>query len=81
MRFLHCDVQHVAHSPIQTVTTLKTFLLAMLLHPEVYQKAREEIDSVVGQDRLPDFEDRDHLPYLECVMKEVFRYAYAPWPV
>ena len=45
----------------------------MLLHPETYQRAQEEIDMVVGRDRLPDFEDRDSLPYLEGLIKEVFR--------
>ncbi|PIL26517.1 cytochrome P450 [Ganoderma sinense ZZ0214-1] len=63
-----------------TVTTLKTFVLAMVLHPEVYQRARAEIDRVVGPERLPDFEDREHLPYLECVVKEVFRWN-APVPL
>ncbi|KAM5539597.1 hypothetical protein V8D89_006706 [Ganoderma adspersum] len=63
-----------------TVTTLKTFVLAMVLHPEVYQRARAEIDRVVGPERLPDFEDREHLPYLECVVKEVYRWN-APVPL
>ena len=53
----------------------------MVLHPDVYQRARAEIDRVVGSERLPDFEDREHLPYLECVVKEVFRYGPVPWPI
>lgn len=53
---------------------MKTFILAMVLHPEVYRKVQAEMDRVVGPERLPDFEDREHLPYLECVLKEVFRY-------
>ena len=54
---------------------MKTFILAMVLHPNVYKKAQAEIDRVVGPERLPDFEDREQLPYLDCVLKEVFRYA------
>ena len=54
---------------------MKTFILAMVLHPNVYKKAQAEIDHVVGPERLPDFEDREQLPYLDCVLKEVFRYA------
>lgn len=50
------------------------FILAMTQHPEIYQKAREEMARVTGNARLPDFEDRPSLPYLECIMKEVFRY-------
>jgi len=45
----------------------------MVLHPETYKKAQEEMDKVVGAVRLPSIEDRDSLPYLECVLKEVYR--------
>ncbi|KAI0742389.1 cytochrome P450 [Daedaleopsis nitida] len=63
-----------------TVTAMKTFVLAMVLHPAVYKKAQDEIDRVVGPERLPDFEDRDQLPYLDCVLKEVLRWN-APVPL
>ena len=46
----------------------------MLLHPDVVQKAHEEIDRVVGRDRLPTFQDRDNLSYVDCVLKEVLRW-------
>ena len=46
----------------------------MMLHPEVQRKAQAEIDSVVGKDRLPDFADRDNLPYVEAVVKELIRF-------
>lgn len=46
----------------------------MVLHPEVQLKAREEIDYVVGDVRLPTAEDRGKLPYIEAVVKEVFRF-------
>jgi hypothetical protein len=45
----------------------------MTLCPDVYEKARAEIDQVVGTDRLVDFTDRDELPYITCVLKEVYR--------
>lgn len=51
-------------------------MLAMVLNPEVFYKARAELDRVVGTDRLPDFPDRPSLPYLECVIREVFRYVH-----
>jgi hypothetical protein len=35
----------------------------MMAHPEVLEKAQKEIDTVVGSDRLPTFEDRTSLPY------------------
>ena len=46
----------------------------MAMFPAVQKRAREEILSVVGRDRLPSFEDRDRLPYVEAVCKEVMRY-------
>ena len=45
----------------------------MLLHPEVQQRAQSEIDAVVGRDRLPDLNDRESLPYVQCVVNEVMR--------
>lgn len=56
-----------------TVVSIKSFILAMLIHPEIQRKAREEIDSVVGADRLPDFSDQERMPYFSAVLKEVLR--------
>lgn len=33
-----------------------------------------ELDEVVGTNRLPAFEDRDSLPYINALVKEVFRW-------
>jgi hypothetical protein len=58
---------------LQTWGTLAVFVLAMTLHPECQVKAHKEIDSVVGDLRLPDFEDREHLPFVECILQETLR--------
>ena len=50
-----------------------SFFLLMSLHPEVQRKAQEEIDRVVGHDRLPNAQDRKDLPYVNAIMKEVSR--------
>ncbi|KAJ6559762.1 cytochrome P450 [Mycena capillaripes] len=50
------------------------FILAMILHPEYQVKAQKEIDSVVGDHRLPDFEDRENLPLVECILQESLRW-------
>ncbi|EPS93960.1 hypothetical protein FOMPIDRAFT_1170095 [Fomitopsis schrenkii] len=63
-----------------TNATLITFMLAIVLHPRVLEKAQEEMDRVVGLDRLPTRDDRDSLPYLECVLQEVYRW-HAPIPL
>ena len=46
----------------------------MALYPEVQKKAQAEIDAVVGPDRLPEFEDRPSLPYINAVIKEMMRW-------
>jgi len=46
----------------------------MQLYPEVQRKAQEEIDRVVGRDRLPTISDRPNLPYIEAVIKELLRW-------
>ena len=53
---------------------MKFFLVAMLLYPDVQQKAQDELDSVIGRDRLPTFEDRPRLPFIDAMCKEVLRW-------
>jgi hypothetical protein len=53
--------------------TLLFFILFMLNNPEVLRKAREEVDRVVGPDRLPTFDDEENLPYLIACIKETMR--------
>ncbi|KAG1733019.1 cytochrome P450, partial [Suillus paluster] len=57
-----------------TSASLMVFLLAMVLYPDVQRRAQVEIDSVIGRDRLPTFEDRASLPYVEAVLRETFRW-------
>ena len=57
-----------------TVSSITCFFLAMALNPLVQKKAQEEIDRVIGTDRLPTFADRDDLPYVNAVVKEVLRW-------
>lgn len=57
----------------QTLAVMESFILAMVRNPEAFKKAQDEIDRVIGSDRLPTIDDRSSLPYLECVLKEVFR--------
>lgn len=58
-----------------TWSTLMVCILNLLCHPEIQQKARAQIDSVVGMDRLPTFDDRDKLPYIEHIIQETTRWA------
>jgi len=49
-------------------------MLAIVLHPDAREKSQDEIDAVVGSERLPEPEDRTALPYLEALLKEVYRW-------
>jgi cytochrome P450 len=51
-----------------------TFILAMVLHPDVQEKANDLIKSVVGTDRLPTFADRPSLLYIDAIMRECLRW-------
>ncbi|KAF8880414.1 cytochrome P450 [Infundibulicybe gibba] len=57
-----------------TSNAVATFLLAMATNPGVQQKAQAEIDSVIGNDRLPELRDRPSLPYVEALYREVMRW-------
>ncbi|KJZ68017.1 hypothetical protein HIM_12592 [Hirsutella minnesotensis 3608] len=56
------------------VSSLSSFILAMVLFPDVQRRAQDEIDCVVGSSRLPRLQDRDKLPYIKALVKEVFRW-------
>lgn len=47
----------------------------MVRNPGVLRKAQDELDRVVGHTRLPNFADRDSLPYLGALVEELYRYV------
>ena len=51
-----------------------TFFRAMALYPEVLHRAQKEIDQAVGTERLPSFRDREKLPYINALIKEIIRW-------
>lgn len=57
-----------------TLNTLIAFVKAMILYPDVQAKAQEEIDRVIGTERMPGWNDRDNLPYVRSCVKETLRW-------
>ncbi|KAI0063359.1 cytochrome P450 [Artomyces pyxidatus] len=57
-----------------TISTLTSFILVLLLYPKVQRRAQAELDAVVGRGRLPDYDDRPRLPYVEAICKELLRW-------
>ncbi|KAH8938073.1 hypothetical protein BDL97_16G063300 [Sphagnum fallax] len=58
----------------ETFTTTVEWAFAELLkHPEVMKKAQDELDDVVGHQRIVDEKDVPQLKYLQAIVKETFR--------
>lgn len=58
----------------QSVSGISTLFLMLAMHPHIQEKAQAELDSVLGGVRLPIFDDRPHLPYLDALIKEALRF-------
>lgn len=57
-----------------TSSTLNNFTYLMTQNPHAVEAAQEELDRVVGSDRLPVWEDEPNLPYVRGLIKEVMRH-------
>ncbi|KAI3836339.1 hypothetical protein MKW92_033770 [Papaver armeniacum] len=57
-----------------TTTVTLTWAMSLLLnHPQVLQKAKEELDTQVGKNRQVDNSDITNLPYIQAIIKETMR--------
>ncbi|KAM0283728.1 hypothetical protein ACHAQH_002317 [Verticillium albo-atrum] len=56
-----------------TWSTLQACVLFLTKYPDVQRSIQKELDEVVGPDRLPTFEDRPRLRYLDRFINEVLR--------
>jgi Cytochrome P450 len=61
----------------ETVSAMYSLFLALVLFPQVQRRAQAELDVVIGRDRLPTFDDRPRLPYIEALCKELMRWKMA----
>ncbi|KAI0691331.1 cytochrome P450 [Cytidiella melzeri] len=57
-----------------TVSAILSFFLAVMVYPEVQDKAQAEIDHVIGGGRLPTLDDRQDLPYIDAIVWECLRW-------
>nr|WGU11329.1 p-coumarate 3-hydroxylase [Crinum x powellii] len=63
-----------------TVITVEWAMAELVKHPRVQEKVQEELDRVVGVDRIMTETDFPNLPYLQCVVKEALR-LHPPTPL
>lgn len=58
-----------------TTDSLIWFVVACITQNQAFIfKAREQLDSVVGRDRLPSPNDKPNLPYITAIVEEIFRW-------
>ncbi|KAI7240025.1 putative cytochrome P450 [Hortaea werneckii] len=57
-----------------SASIITAFVQAMVAYPEIQRKAQTQIDSVVGPDRSPTWQDYPRLPYIAQCVKETMRW-------
>ncbi|KAH7904937.1 cytochrome P450 [Hygrophoropsis aurantiaca] len=57
-----------------TANVITTLIMVAACHPEAQARVQQEIDMVVGRDKLPSFDDQDSLPQLQAFVQEALRW-------
>ncbi|KAJ3980493.1 cytochrome P450 [Lentinula detonsa] len=60
-----------------TELTLRSFILAMALHPEIQKKGQEAVDKALGGSRMPTLSDFGSIPYVDAIINETLRWKPA----
>ncbi|KAG6810762.1 hypothetical protein H0H92_010444 [Tricholoma furcatifolium] len=68
------DQRHLLDVMVFIASSLYTFILACICHPDWLSDAQKNIDEVVGEERMPSFKDRASLPYVDAIVRETFRW-------
>lgn len=63
----------IAAATDTSAVTNEWAMAEVIKHPRVLHKIQEELDSVIGRDRMVCESDLAHLNYLRCVVRETFR--------
>ncbi|KAG7017631.1 Cytochrome P450 98A2 [Cucurbita argyrosperma subsp. argyrosperma] len=63
-----------------TAISVEWAMAEIVRNPRVQKKVQEELDNVVGVDRIMTENDFSNLPYLQCVVKEAMR-LHPPTPL
>ncbi|KAK0224318.1 cytochrome P450 [Armillaria fumosa] len=63
-----------------TISAMNSFILAMVLHPDVQRRAHAELDVNIVHGNFPTYEDKQNLPYINAILKETLR-RYTPIPL
>ncbi|XP_057495598.1 cytochrome P450 703A2 [Actinidia eriantha] len=63
----------IAAATDTSAVTNEWAMAEVIKHPQVLHKIHQELDSVVGPNRMVSEHDLPHLTYLRCVVRETFR--------
>ncbi|XP_008246258.1 PREDICTED: cytochrome P450 98A2-like, partial [Prunus mume] len=63
-----------------TAISVEWAMAELIKNPRVQEKAQEELDRVIGFERVMTEDDFSNLPYLQCVAKEALR-LHPPTPL
>ena len=56
-----------------SATTTKWGLIYMTLNPDIQHRVHQELDQVIGEDRMISLKDRKNLPYTDATLMELHR--------
>lgn len=56
------------------MATIAALIMALSLTPDVQRRAWDELDTIVGRNRMPTSEDREAMPYIEAICQEIVRW-------
>ncbi|XP_071808271.1 steroid 17-alpha-hydroxylase/17,20 lyase-like [Asterias amurensis] len=58
-----------------TTLSLHWAVAALAENPKIQERIAQEIDDVIGRDRLPSLDDKGNLPYVEATLLEILRFG------
>ncbi|EEB95233.1 hypothetical protein MPER_05830, partial [Moniliophthora perniciosa FA553] len=68
------EIQRIKDMASTALGAIGTFFLAMAKNPKCQERAWQQIEEVIGRGRLPTFDDRKSLPYIDAIYREVMRW-------
>ncbi|XKL64575.1 hypothetical protein PGB90_004661 [Kerria lacca] len=72
-QLLACFLDLVQAASESNANSISFILLYVALNPHVQKKIHEELDRIIGKNRIPKLEDKQNLPYCEAVIYETLR--------
>ena len=72
-------MSEIFNAGLETTSSSVCWALLHLIHnPKIQDKLHQELDEVIGPNRLPELKDKKDLPHLEATITETLRLSGAP---